>query len=628
MRKAANILKITVLFTIFYIGLSSFCFASTLKIKGDKFYLDGSPFFINAVGYAPWRPGQWPGTDKVDPKIVEYDFKMIKEAGFNSIRTWEALEEKELALALKHNLYVIQGIWIDPNHDFSDRQWQDMQIDRIKEVVSYSKRFPNVLFYLIITEPTTKAVLYTGEDETKEFFKRIINTVHKIDKRFVSMDSWIPLGFLDHSMWDIVTFNAFMFTPESINKVLGFEGYVRFIKENYAKDKPLFIGETGGFSVSEKRTGTLSFGGNTEEEQSRGNIDSIKACINAGAAGVCTVSWIDTWHYPGEPDVHNNEPWEWDGIIALEDKDNPYGKPRRVFYDLKEFNKGLTVKRSRQLQEDNQSQLIIEPTKKIFSPNEKIRIIIKALYKGRPLAEKKIRYGFFTQQGWKEYNIEAVSDKNGIVYADCNLDVDSTTGYVIAFASLDDEKYRASDLKFIKVAFKKENSSYFWIYKDKDFPGNHYIQSGWIGDHSGLKFEDRYIDKTDSTDTSIRITYTPQKDGAGWAGIFWQNPVNNWGDKQGGYNLTGKKELVFSAKGKRGGEVIADFISGCTQSGNYPDSSYLRIGPMVLTEEWKQYSIDLKNKDLSYISGGFGFIVKEKDNPKGCTFYIDEIYYK
>ncbi|OQX53680.1 MAG: hypothetical protein B5M48_02805 [Candidatus Omnitrophica bacterium 4484_213] len=189
--------------------------------------------------------------------------------------------------------------------------------------------------YLVMTEPSQEVVLSAGEDKTLEFFRKAKQVIQSIDNKPVSMDSWIPLGFLYHSFWDVITFNVFMFTPESINRTIGFENYVRWVKKNLAKDKPLFIGETGGFSVSKKKLNDLGFGGNSEEEQSKGNIESIQKTIAAGAVGVCTVSWIDTWHCPSNPNIHNNYPWEWNGILAIKDDTDLKGPPRKVYYDLR-----------------------------------------------------------------------------------------------------------------------------------------------------------------------------------------------------------------------------------------------------------------------------------------------------
>jgi len=110
-------------------------------------------------------------------------------------------------------------------------------------------------------------------------------------------------------------------------------------------------------------------------------------------------------------------------------------------------------------------------------------------------------------------------------------------------------------------------------------------------------------------------------------GIFWQQPANNWGDKKGGYNLTGAKKLTFWARGANGGEKIAEFkVGGIT--GEYPDSDSQSMGPVELTKEWKQYTLDLEGKDLSYIIGGFCFAASKDDNPNGFIMYIDDVIFE
>nr|HPM42682.1 hypothetical protein [Candidatus Omnitrophota bacterium] len=60
----------------------------------------------------------------------------------------------------------------------------------------------------------------------------------------------------------------------------------------------------------------------------------------------------------------------------------------------------------------------------------------------------------------------------------------------------------------------------------------------------------------------------------------------------------------------------------------YPDSDSTAIGPITLTKEWKQYDIDLKDLDLTSISGGFEFSATARDNPEGFTVYLDDIKYE
>ena len=113
-----------------------------------------------------------------------------------------------------------------------------------------------------------------------------------------------------------------------------------------------------------------------------------------------------------------------------------------------------------------------------------------------------------------------------------------------------------------------------------------------------------------------------------WAGIYWLNPANNWGQKkEGGFTLTGAQKLTFWAKGEKGGEQIQEFIVGGIQ-GDYPDSDKMVIGPVILSSEWRQYIIDLRGKDLSYISGGFAWSTGISVNPESCTFYLDEIKFE
>jgi hypothetical protein len=168
----------------------------------------------------------------------------------------------------------------------------------------------------------------------------------------------------------------------------------------------------------------------------------------------------------------------------------------------------------------------------------------------------------------------------------------------------------------------------FYVYADQGYFKNHYIPSGWMGDYGDMKFSDSWKFDPQSRRTCIRIIYNAQKkQGAGWAGIYWQDPANNWGSLKGGFDLTGAQKLTFWTRGDKGGEVISEFKAGGIQ-GEYSDSTSVSIGPVTLTKEWKQYTIDLKNEDLSLIIGGFCFVLSSMENPDGATFYLDEIVYE
>lgn len=168
----------------------------------------------------------------------------------------------------------------------------------------------------------------------------------------------------------------------------------------------------------------------------------------------------------------------------------------------------------------------------------------------------------------------------------------------------------------------------FGVYADKRSPDNHYIPSGWMGDYGDIKLNDQYMEDPRSGTTCMQFAYTAKKSQSqGWAGVYWQNPANNWGSKKGGFDLTGMNKVTFWAKGEKGGEIIQKFLVGGIK-GVYPDSSTVEMGPIELTDTWRQYTINLTGKDLSYISGGFCWVTTSDLNPNGATFYLDDIRFE
>lgn len=178
------------------------------------------------------------------------------------------------------------------------------------------------------------------------------------------------------------------------------------------------------------------------------------------------------------------------------------------------------------------------------------------------------------------------------------------------------------------VIASKQPAEVFYVYTDKGSPLNHYIPSGWMGDYGDLKLDDANKESPKFGKTAIKWTYSgAAAQGANWAGCFWQHPANNWGDKPGGFDLTGYKRLTFWARGGKGDEQIAEFkVGGIT--GEHGDSDAVSIGPVTLTKEWKQYTIDLEGKNLMNIVGAFAWSASRDANPNGFTLYLDEIRFE
>jgi hypothetical protein len=168
---------------------------------------------------------------------------------------------------------------------------------------------------------------------------------------------------------------------------------------------------------------------------------------------------------------------------------------------------------------------------------------------------------------------------------------------------------------------------FFYIYHDKGDRQNHYIPSGWMGDYGDLKLNEAYMQDPADGRTAIEWTYNAQaKQGANWAGAYWQAPANNWGDKPGGYNLRGYKRLTFWAKADRIAKIAEFKVGGIT--GQYSDTADVGLSNVELGTKWQKYTIDLKDADLQHIVGGFCWSASRDDNMDGFKLYLDEIRFE
>ena len=156
----------------------------------------------------------------------------------------------------------------------------------------------------------------------------------------------------------------------------------------------------------------------------------------------------------------------------------------------------------------------------------------------------------------------------------------------------------------------------------EDSTNTPYTPSGWMGNTSAIGFNDRCTESPHSGSACIKSEY---KAADKWAGIAWQDPPNDWGDKDGGHNLTGATKLTFWARGREGGEKV-DFYFGAIKSPKpFFDTATGKI-TTTLTADWKQYTIDLTGKDLTRIKTGFGWSLAGQGRP--VTFYLDDIRFE
>ncbi len=159
----------------------------------------------------------------------------------------------------------------------------------------------------------------------------------------------------------------------------------------------------------------------------------------------------------------------------------------------------------------------------------------------------------------------------------------------------------------------------FLVYEDS-FEGMPWAPSGWMGSYEALQLDGDYTDSPHRGNACIKMRYQGK---FGWVGVAWQHPANNWGDKEGGFDLTGATALEFWARGEWGDEHVSAGVGLIAKDKSYPDSGLATITDIVLEKQWKQYIVPLDDIDISSIKTGFYITIKGRQT--SVTVYLDSI---
>jgi hypothetical protein len=118
------------------------------------------------------------------------------------------------------------------------------------------------------------------------------------------------------------------------------------------------------------------------------------------------------------------------------------------------------------------------------------------------------------------------------------------------------------------------------------------------------------------------ITWKTGVGAAGFAGVFWQYPSNNWGELPGLDLPAGATTITFKAWGAQGGEVVK-FVAGISED---VDGFNRETGEITLTTEPTEYSIDVRCIEYTDVSGAFGW--SAGGATQDVQFYVDDITWR
>jgi hypothetical protein len=147
-----------------------------------------------------------------------------------------------------------------------------------------------------------------------------------------------------------------------------------------------------------------------------------------------------------------------------------------------------------------------------------------------------------------------------------------------------------------------------------------WVPTGWMGAVDSLSMDGAHAEHVHEGSQAIRMRYTGTY---GWVGVAWQNPPNNWGDLDGGFDLTGAAELEVWARGEYGGEKVTFGVGLLEQDRDFPDSAVVKSKTIELTSEWQRYRVSLNGEDLTSLKTGFVVTLQGRRSP--VTIYLDSV---
>lgn len=307
-----------------------------VEVKGRQLLLDGAAFEMKAVCYNPVAKGKkhpegllFNNPSPENLEALDEDFRLMKEAGINTIRTYEAItDQKVLSLLEKHELYMIVPVF----------NYFDASLRRVVEIVEKLKDNPRVIIWEIGNEWNYNA-FYSNPRLSDKTSHQLIRAAAGLIKTFdksrpvSTVYGEMPSAALVQDLSEVDIW--------AINVYSGITFGNRFETWKKLSAKPMYLGEFGAdaFNASIKAP--------DEKAQAKATAALLKELSNNASArdpskvaiGGALYEWNDEWWKdesgkldeqdnggiaPGGgpyPDATFNE--EWWGIVTMDRSTRP-----------------------------------------------------------------------------------------------------------------------------------------------------------------------------------------------------------------------------------------------------------------------------------------------------------------
>jgi hypothetical protein len=564
--------------------------------NGGKWQLlrDGKPYFIKGGGGG-------------GPKDV------LAQCGGNSFRTWGigASTPSELDQAQRLGLTVTLGYWLghkEQGFDYGNAAAVKRQFESVKKAVEQYKDHPALLAWALGNEMENR----DGSPAMWNAIQELARMVHQVDPSHPTMTVIAEIGKDKVGKIqeicpdiDIIGINSYGGGPSLAARYRQAGGKKPYVITEF--------GPPGTWEIHMNEFGAAPELTSTEKAE-RYRETYRKSVL--GAPDLCLGSYAFTWGYKIEATS------TWYGTFL------PDGHRLAAVDALQELWTGkLPAVRCPVI------ETLAVHGKQQVARGEKVRASVSvASPRGEPA---KIEWALFREQA--NYNVEGTGVKAAPSFPEAIetngepevvVTMPKSGGVYRLYCYLRNAHGGAAvgslPIKVLGAAAPVKPmvaTLPFSVYSDGQ-KGAPYVASGWMGNHEAIKMDFECGDHPHSGKTCLKVTYD---DRGKWAGVVWQSPADDWGEKPGGYDLSGAESLSFWARGEEGGEKVKFGYGILGLEKKYHDSSKGEI-QVVLSKEWKEYTIDLSERDLSRIKSGFLWSLGGQGKP--LTFYLDDILYK
>lgn len=538
---------------------------------------------------------------------------LLAAMGANSLRTWSAdgLDET-LALANQHGLTVCVGIWLGQlRHGFryDDADSVATQYESVRATVERYRDDPAVLLWALGNEAE-------GDGSNAAYWSAlnsIAAMVHRVDPNHPTMTVVAEWG-------EQKIRNLHRLCPEidivGVNSYAGAESLAeRYVKAGGAKPYVLTeFGPPGTWEVARTPWGAPIEPSSTEK------AEWYRRAYDGAVTGhpLCLGSYAFAWGWKQEGTA------TWFGMLL------PDGSRLGCVDTMRELWTGAPVgdlcPRIRALALDG------EPER---DPGATVRATLDAVDpEGGALAVRWVLQGEQEKPGSGGDAEDAPPVyEDAIVSADARgaeVRLPEEPGGYRIFVYVSDERGGAATAN-VPLLVKGERRQPpvaratlpLVVYDEAGRADAPYAPTGWMGNAAAIRLAEDSREAPHSGETCLRCEYSATSE---WGGVVWQSPPDDWGDRAGGWDLTGAQRLVFWARGATGSEVVTFQFGLLGADKPFPDSTRGELRDVHLTTEWQEYSIDLSGLDLRRIKTGFAWIVAGNAGP--AVFYLDDIRYE